>query len=120
MIFFDNHDQFETEILMLCFCTMWTVTLGDEFTLYNYLFDKTRYSPSVRPIMDASHTVEVKVKLELSHIESIDQGNQILHSSAFMVAVSKARPLYSSASKHSSAFIQLNLHGGSEYSSIFI
>ena len=64
-----------------------SAVLGDEFALYNYLFDKTRYSPNVRPIIDADHTVVVKVKLELSHIESLDQGNQILHSSAFMVAV---------------------------------
>ena len=69
-----------------------TAVLGDEFALYNYLFDNTRYSTNVRPIVDADHTVNVKTKLELSHIESLDQGNQILHSSAFMVAVRTLLP----------------------------
>ena len=47
------------------------VARGDEFALYNYLIDKTRYSANVRPVMDADKTVDVKVKLELSHIESL-------------------------------------------------
>ncbi len=56
-----------------------------ENRLYSYLFN-TGYNKHIRPIEDPNQAINVTMRFELSHIQKIDDREEVLYTSGFIAA----------------------------------